>query len=119
MKTGAASRTATGWMTSIVPTPVPDAAAAAEPGEHRPDRAGHGRRAAQHLDQRVAGDDPREEHRQCALEQVAGDDDRRPLAARAPAARSCRPSARSRSSAGPSPPAQRATSTPTGIEPAR
>ena len=34
MKTGVASRTATGWMTSIVPTPVPDAAAAPEPGEH-------------------------------------------------------------------------------------
>ena len=54
MNTGVARRTAIGWMTSIVPTPVPDAAAAPEPGEDAPDRAGHGGRAAQHLDQRVA-----------------------------------------------------------------
>ena len=80
MKTGVARRTAIGWMTSIVPDAGADAAAAAEPGEHAPDGAGHGRRAAQHLDQRVARDGPGDEHRDGALEQVAEDDDDGPLA---------------------------------------
>ena len=54
MNTGVASSTATGWMTSIVPTPGPHAATAPEPDEDRPDRPGHGGRAAQDLDQRIA-----------------------------------------------------------------
>ena len=84
MKTGVASSTATGWMTSIVPDARPDPAAAPEPGEHGPDRAGHRRHAAQHLDQRIAGHDAGEDDRQGALEQVAGDHDRRPARAQRP-----------------------------------
>ena len=45
--TGAASSTASGWITSIVPTPGPDAAPAPEPDEDRPDRAGHRGQPAQ------------------------------------------------------------------------
>ena len=50
MKTGVASSTASGWITSIVPTPGPDAATAPEPREHPPERPDHRSEAAQDLD---------------------------------------------------------------------
>ena len=120
MNTGVASTTASGWMTSIVPTPVPTPRPLRNPA--KTDQMAPATALAPHSTSTsgiAAGHEPRQQHRQDALEQVAGDDDRRPFAARAPAARWSRPSAPSRSSADPCPPLIRATRTPTGIEPAR
>ena len=57
MKTGVASRTAIGWMTSIVPTPVPTPRPLRNPA--KTDQIAPATAAAPHsdLDQWVAGDD--------------------------------------------------------------
>ena len=89
-------------MTSIVPTPGPDAAAAAEAEEHRSRRTDDRGERAGDLDRGLAGDDPGEDDRQGALEQVADDDDRRPLATEGPQrVRAARPPGADRPRVGP------------------
>ena len=80
MNTGAVITMAIGWITSIVPTPVPDAAAALEAEEHRTRRADDGRRGDEHLGEGVAaGEDAGKEDGQRALGEIAGHHDRGPL----------------------------------------
>ena len=78
MNTGVASRTATGWMTSIVPTPVPTPRPLRNP--EKTDQIAPATAAAPHSTSTsgIAGDEPREQHRQRALQQVARDHDRGP-----------------------------------------
>ena len=98
----------------------PDPATAAEPANTDQIAPATAAAAAQDLDQRIAaGHDPREQDRDGALEQVAGDDDARPTCG--PSARSAlvppvRPEPIVRGSG---PPDSRRRARPTGIEPAR
>ena len=84
MNTGGASSTASGWITSIVPTTGADAAAAPEADEHRPTRPRPrpGRTGPRPRAEPVTsrGD----QHRHGALQEIAGDDERRPLPAQRP-----------------------------------
>ena len=85
MKTGAARTTASGWMTSIVPTPVPTPRPLRKPANTDQIAPATALAAHKRLDQRVpAGHEAGQEHGQRALGQVADDHDRGPLATERP-----------------------------------
>ena len=71
-------------MTSMVPTPVPTPRPLRNPTNTDQIGAGHGGRAAQDLDEGLTRDDAGQQDRDGALQQVADDNDDRPLSAERP-----------------------------------